>query len=392
MSCDALIEKYGDEIIALRRQFHQCPELSMQEVETTKKIAAVLEGWGIPYAINTEKNTGLVATIVGNKPGKAVALRADIDALPVEEATGLPFASKNKGVMHACGHDNHIAVLLGAARMLNDMKDGIEGTVYLVFQPAEETGEGATYMMRFGDWFEKIGAIFGGHVFNMKPQGKIGIRTGSYMSATGIFSIHVHGVQTHGSQPHNGIDAVLVGSAIVMNLQQLVARRCDPTHPVVVTVGKFDGGDRWNIVGGEAVLEGTTRYFVKEDGPKLESWIRTVVEETAKAYGATAELEYSLLVPPTVNDAACADLARKAAAEVLGKDNVYDCDLNMVGEDFAFYQQEKPGCYMSLSTYNEDKKATAPNHSNYFTTDDSVLPGVSRVYAQIAVDWLKENK
>lgn len=198
-----------------------------------------MDGWGIPYEINPAKNTGLVAKISGTQPGKAVALRADIDALPVEEKTGLPFASDVPGRMHACGHDNHISMLLGAARMLMDMRDQIRGDVYLVFQPGEETGEGANYMKQFGSWFSEIGAIFGAHIWSSVPAGKIAIRTGPFMAATDKFTIRIHGVQSHGSQPWSGVDAVVVGSAIVMNLQSIVSRQLYAIDPVVVTVGKF---------------------------------------------------------------------------------------------------------------------------------------------------------
>ena len=392
MEMKELVTKYRDYVRDIRREFHQCPELSMKEVETTKLIAKKLDEMGIPYEIDTEKNTGLVGIIQGAHEGKAVALRADIDALPVTEATGLPFASKNVGKMHACGHDNHMAMLLGAAKMLLDMKDEIYGTVYLVFQPAEETGEGAPYMMRFGDWFSKVSAIFGGHIWADAPAGTISARSGAFMAATDKFTIKIHGKQSHGSQPQAGIDAVVVGSAMVMNLQTLVSRQFGAVDPVVVTVGTFKGGDRWNIVGGEAYLDGTTRYFDKKIGKELKEKMERIVKSTAEAYGATAELEYTYIVPPTVNDAACTDIVKQAVTEVLGSDALYDHDLVMGGEDFSFYQEKKPGSFMLVGTYNPECNAVYPNHSNYFTSDESILSGGTGVYAQTAIDWLKDNK
>ena len=392
MEMKELVTKYRDYVRDIRREFHQCPELSMKEVETTKLIAKKLDEMGIPYEIDTEKNTGLVGIIQGAHEGKAVALRADIDALPVTEATGLPFASKNVGKMHACGHDNHMAMLLGAAKMLLDMKDEIYGTVYLVFQPAEETGEGAPYMMRFGDWFSKVSAIFGGHIWADAPAGTISARSGAFMAATDKFTIKIHGKQSHGSQPQAGIDAVVVGSAMVMNLQTLVSRQFGAVDPVVVTVGTFKGGDRWNIVGGEAYLDGTTRYFDKKIGKELKEKMERIVKSTAEAYGATAELEYTYIVPQTVNDAACTDIVKQAVTEVLGSDALYDHDLVMGGEDFSFYQEKKPGSFMLVGTYNPECNAVYPNHSNYFTSDESILSGGAGVYAQTAIDWLKDNK
>ena len=270
MEIKELVPKYKEFVRQLRREFHQYPELSMEEQETTKRIATKLDEMGIPYTIDPEKNTGLVAVIKGNHPGKAVALRADIDALPVTETTGLPFASKHPGKMHACGHDTHISMLLGAARMLLDMKDEIYGTVYLDFQPAEELGIGASYMMRFGDWFDKVGAIFGGHIWPDIPAGTVGVRNGAFMAATDKFVIKIHGKQAHGSQPQAGVDAVVVASVLVMQLQTLVSRQFGAVQPVVVTVGTIQGGDRWNIVGGEAVLEGTTRYFERGLGKEIQ--------------------------------------------------------------------------------------------------------------------------
>ncbi len=391
MEHDKLMERYNNDIIRLRREFHRHPELSFEETETTRRIASVLDEWGIPYQINEEKHTGLVARISGAHPGKAVALRADIDALPVTEKTGLPFASEVPGRMHACGHDNHIAMLLGAARMLLDIRDQIYGDVYLVFQPAEEAGKGAAYMKKFGDWFAKIGAIFGAHIWSSVPAGTVAIRTGPFMAAADKFTIRIHGVQSHGSQPWSGVDAIVVGSAIVTNLQSIVSRQLYAIDPVVVTVGKFQGGDRWNIVSGEAVLEGTTRYFRREIGTELKERMERIVEETAKAYGATAELDYQFLILPTINDDACTAIARQAVTEVLGPDAIQESDLVMGGEDFAFYQEDKPGCFIFVGTHNPDCNATYPNHSNYFTSDESVLAGGARVYAQMAIDWLKQN-
>ena len=391
MTSKELILKYKEYVRQLRREFHQYPELSMEEQATTKRIAAKLDELQIPYTINPEKNTGLIAVIQGTHPGKAVALRADIDALPVTETTGLSFASKYPGKMHACGHDTHIAMLLGAARMLVDLKDELYGTVYFDFQPAEELGIGATYMMRFGRWFEEIGAIFGGHIWPDIPAGTIGVHNGPFMAATDKFTIAIQGKQSHGSQPQAGIDAVVVASALVMQLQTLVSRQFGAVQPVVVTVGTIQGGDRWNIVGGKAVLEGTTRYFERSIRQELEEKMRRMVEATAAAYGATAELRYEAIVPPTINDVTCMNMVRQAVAEVLGEDKVVEHDLVMGGEDFASYQEKKPGAFMLIGTYNPACNAIYSNHSNNFTADENILSSGSAVYAQTAIDWLKAN-
>lgn len=379
-------------VIDIRREFHQYPELSMEERETTKRIAAKLEELGIPYEINEKNRTGLVGVIKGGNPGKAVALRADIDALPVTEDTGLPFTSKNAGVMHACGHDNHIAMLLGAAKLLRSVQEEICGTVYLVFQPAEEIGTGAPYMMEFGDWFSKCGAIFGAHIWGTLPAGKVGTRTGETMAATEKFVIRISGKQSHGSQPQLGIDAVYIAAATVMNLQAVMSRQMSPFDSVVFTVGVIKAGDRWNIVGGEAVIEGTVRHFNNELSRKIKASMERIAQHTAEAYGATASLTYEQLVPPTINDAACTECVEKAVKEVLGEEAFFGCEKNMGSEDFAYYEQEKCGCYFFIGTYNEEKGTVYSNHSNHFTSDEDVLTGGAAVYAQAAVSWLEGNK
>ena len=394
MEIKDLVFKYKEYVRELRRNFHQYPELSFEETETTQRIADELDKMGISYKINPEKNTGLVAVIHGSRPGRTVALRADIDALPVTETNSFDFRSKNEGKMHACGHDGHMAVLLGAARMLMDMKEEICGTVYLVFQPAEEVGQGALYMMRFGDWYEKTDNIFGGHVWIDVPAGKVSAEAGSRMAAADQFVIRVHGRSGHGSQPNQAIDAVVAASAIVMNLQTIVSRHYNPLESVALTVGSFHSGNRFNIIAGEAVLEGTTRYFKKEIGKDLKDTMDRIVTETARAYGATAELQYDFMVPPTINDDDSAEIARQAVKEVLGESALTHMRKTTGGEDFAFYLEKKPGCFIFPGIYNEDPAidATHSHHSHNFNMDDSVLSGASGVYAQYAIDWLKAHQ
>lgn len=393
MTIKELVPKYKEYVRGLRRTFHQYPDLSYEEQETTKRIAAELDKMGIPYVIDPEKNTGLVATIKGAKPGKTVALRADIDALPVTETNTFDFKSKRDGKMHACGHDGHIAIVLGAARMLMDVKDQIEGTIYLVFQPAEEVGTGAKYMMRFGDWYKKTDCIFGGHVWIDVPAGKINAEPGPRMAGGDYFKITVKGRSGHGSQPNQAIDAVVVSAAIIMNLQTVVSRHYNPLESVVLTIGSVHSGNRFNIISGDAVMEGTTRYFKKEIGPDLEKTMRQIITSTAAAYGAAADLDYQYIVPVTSNYEEPTEVARQAVAEVLGKDALAPMRMTTGGEDFSFYLQDKPGCFIFPGIYNEDPKidATHSHHSHNFNMDDSILSGASGVYAQTAIDWLKKH-
>ena len=387
-----LVGKYQDYVRDQRRFFHQYPELSYQEVETTRRIAVELDKMGIPYEINNEKNTGLVGIIHGKHPGKAVALRADIDGLNVTETNTFSFKSQNAGAMHACGHDAHIAMLLGAARMLMEMRDQIHGVVYLVFQPAEELGNGAPYMLRFGNWYQEVGALFGAHVWIDLPAGQISVEGGERMAAGARFSIKVRGRSGHASQPQQTIDATVVSAAILMNLQSIVARHVHPLDAVVLTVGSMHSGTRFNIISGEAEMEGTTRYFRREIGEDIQKQMEKIIMNTAQAYGAEAEFRYDLMIPATINDAAISQIAEQAVVKVLGKASLAKMRKVMGGEDFAYYLEHKPGCYGFVGIYNPEVGATHSHHSNNFNMDDSILSGGSGVYAQFALDWLKENQ
>lgn len=387
-----LIEQYKSYVQDWRRYFHKHPELSNEEFETTKTLAKELEAMGVEVQVDTDCGTGLIGIIRGDKTGKAIALRADIDALPVQEHNTFDFKSDVDGKMHACGHDGHMAILLGAAKMLMSMKDRIEGTVYLAFQPAEETGAGAPDFIKFGDWYEKIDAIFGGHVWIDLPAGFISVEEGPRMAASSIFNIKVTGKQGHGAQPHQAVDAVVVASAIVLNLQTVVSRNVSALDSVVVTIGNIHSGTEWNVIPGEATMGGTVRFFDPHQEEYIVDSIRRIVEYTAVAYGATAELNYEKRVPPTINDPTSSELAERVVIDTLGADKISKMRKVMPGEDFAWYLQEKPGCFAFIGIQNPDVEATYDHHNNRFTMDDSVLSAASAVYAEYAIAWLQENK
>ena len=387
-----LIEQYKSYVQDWRRYFHKHPELSNEEFETTKTLAKELEAMGVEVQVDTDRGTGLIGVIRGDKTGKAIALRADIDALPVQEHNTFDFKSDVDGKMHACGHDGHMAILLGAAKMLMSMKDRIEGTVYLAFQPAEETGAGAPDFIKFGDWYEKIDAIFGGHVWIDLPAGFISVEEGPRMAASSIFNIKVTGKQGHGAQPHQAVDAVVVASAIVLNLQTVVSRNVSALDSVVVTIGNIHSGTEWNVIPGEATMGGTVRFFDPHQEEYIVDSIRRIVEYTAAAYGATAELHYEKRVPPTINDPTSSELAERVVIDTLGADKLSKMRKVMPGEDFAWYLQEKPGCFAFIGIQNPDVEATYDHHNNRFTMDDSVLSAASAVYAEYAIAWLQENK
>ena len=387
MSVKELAKRYKQYAIDLRREFHMNPEPSMKEVRTSNRIVEELERMGI----NCSKvaGTGVVGIIKGAHEGKTIALRADIDALEVTEANETEYRSKVDGLMHACGHDAHAAGLLTAARILNDMKDELKGTVKLLFQPGEEIAKGAKKMIEEGV-MEGVDGIFGIHVWNDAEVGKVSVEAGPRMASAGIYKINVTGKGGHGSMPHQGVDALLVGSAIVMNLQSLVSREISPLDPAVVSVGIFNSGTRFNIIAGEAYLEGTTRCFSMEVNDAFEEMIKRVAENTAKSYRATAKLDYEQLVIPTINDPAMSAIAEGAVEKISGKDGLITYEKTTGGEDFSYFTQKAPGAFAFVGARNEKRLEYFPHHHPRFDIDEDALETASALYAQFAVDFLNK--
>ena len=382
-------EKYRDYVIGARRHLHAHPETSLEEVLTTAYLMRELDAMGIPY-IKGEP-TGLVATIKGKKPGKTVALRSDMDALNILGENEVSYKSRVDGKMHACGHDGHTAILLGAARILKDQMEELPGTVHLIFQPAEETGHGAKILINTGTWYEETDNIFGAHLWSYLPTGKISLEPGQRMAATDRFQIKIQGLSGHGSMPHQTVDAVVVASAMVMNFQTIVSREYSPMEPLVVSVGSIHSGTAFNIISGEAVLEGTIRYFSKDIGKTIESSMRRVVESTAALYGASAEMIYTYNLPPVVNDEASSALAYEAASRILGEENIVLQEKTTGGEDFAFYLEHKPGCFVFIGSGNHEKGTDFAHHNDHFDLDEDVLLHGSALYAEYAISFLKKE-
>jgi amidohydrolase len=397
---DAVLPK----VVAWRRDIHQHPELSNQEVRTAKLVADQLRSLGIEVRTGVAKN-GVVGVLRGAKPGPVVALRADMDALPVTELVDLPFKSvargtwngQDVGVMHACGHDNHVAILMGAAEVLAGMKSDLAGTVVFLFQPAEEgvpQGDvgGASEMIKEGALRDPApSAIFGLHVWPF-PTGVVGVRSGPLMAASDWLYITVKGKQTHGAQPWGGIDPIVVSSQIVLGLQTITSRQIDVTKvPAIITLGRIQGGNRGNIIPDSVIMEGTVRTFDEAMRTDIKERIRRTAEQIAASAGATATVNFgSGNNPVTYNDPALTERMLPTLKRVAGDSNVVTSQLSTPAEDFALYQKEIPGKFFFLAITPRDKDyLTAPrNHSPYFFADEGALPVGVRLMANVALDYL----
>jgi amidohydrolase len=400
---DRLIEAAEPELIEWRRHLHQHPELSNREVETAKFITERLRSFGLDPRTGIAR-TGVVAVLQGGRPGPVVALRADMDGLPVREETGLPFASKAigeyegqaVGVMHACGHDTHMAILLATARVLTQMRDRLPGSIMFIFQPAEEgapPGErpaGAEAMVADGVMQDpKVDAVFGLHVFANIPTGHLTYRSGPFMAGSDAFEIIVRGRQTHGATPWRGVDPIVIGAQIVTALQTVVSRSTDITKlPAIVTVGQFQAGVRNNIIPDTARLVGTIRTF--DDGMQtdIHRRVRELAEGIAAAAGATAEVRIDKGYPVTANDPALTE-RMLPTLERVAPGAVRESELITGAEDFTYFQRQAPGLFFFLGITPPDQVGRAPqNHSPLFFVDEQALPVGVRALTHLALDYL----
>lgn len=388
MDIRALAEQYESYIIEQRRWFHAHPELSWEEFGTTDHIQQELEKMGLEVH-RFDGRPGCTAMIYGGKaaPGaKTVALRADIDALPVEEKTSLPFTSQNPGVMHACGHDNHMAMLLGAARILCDLKDELAGNVKLLFQAAEETCFGAEYYVQQGV-LDGVDAIYGQHIWAGLEAPYLNVQPGVRMASCDNFTITVEGSSTHGSTPHLGTDAIVAAASIIMNIQTIVSRNNDPLNALVVTIGEIHGGQRFNILANKVVMEGTCRTHSREMRGKIEPLLRRVCEDTAAAFGARAELKYDAFPSPVINDHDDLNqIAHDAAVKLYGEEGIKEMPRVMGSEDFAYFMDVVPGIFGFLGS--RDAEHQASNHNDCYDVPEEVLKRGAAMHAQFAADYL----
>ena len=376
-------------VIEMRRHLHMHPELGCMEHETTDYIKKELSSIGIPVT-EYEDITGCIGVINGGKPGKTVMLRADIDALPICENTGLPFSSVNEGVMHACGHDCHTAMLLGAAKILWDMRENLCGSVRLIFQMAEEIGRKAEEYVKRGA-LEDVDAVYGMHVWPEMPSGTFNFEPGERMACSDRFTIRINGVSAHGSAPHLGKDAILAAAAVVQALQSLTSRVMDPLDALVVTVGMMNGGTKQNILADSAEIIGTVRTFNKSFRDSMPERIRNIAASTAQAYGCSAECDYYFGPSPLINDADLVRIAKAAGEEVFGSSAFLKVTKTMGAEDFSVFMEHVPGVYGYIGTRNEEKGITCINHNPGFIVDEDILVKGTELYVRFAEKYLNSG-
>ncbi len=378
-------------IVALRRDLHQIPEVGYHLPKTAAYIAAELDRLGIPYRLS-DKDSSIIADIAGGKPGKTVALRADIDALPIAEDTGVAFSSIHEGNMHACGHDAHGAMLLGAARVLKAHQADLPGNVRLFFQTAEEQSRGAEVIIE-NQGLAGVDAVFGTHVGTIVdkriPAGRFVFNPGCCMASFDKFVIKIKGTGCHGSTPEKGVDPINIAAHVILALQAINSREIAAVKPAVLTIGQIHAGSQYNIIPGEVLIEGTIRAIEEEPRQYMARRIGEIAQGTAAVFGGSVEYEMIWGAPPVINHDAMYDLAVNAAQAVVGGDQVQPRMTAplMGGEDFAYYLEQVPGCFFFLSTSNPDKACDYPHHSPQFNIDEDVLWEGAAVFVKIVEDF-----
>jgi amidohydrolase len=386
-----LVEKYYNEVVELRHYFHMYPELAFKEINTANKVAETLKNYGIEVREGIAK-TGVVGLIKGGKPGSTVLLRADMDALKVNEETNLAYKSKIPGVMHACGHDGHTAALLGTAMILNEIKDEISGNIKVLFQPAEEDTGGALPMIEEGVLENpKVDAAFGSHLMGSIKEGVIQLKKGPFMAAPDVFNVSIIGKGGHASMPNLAVDPISISAQFINELQTLVSRRISPVLPSVISVTTIHGGDVHNVIPNEVEMSGTIRTLDEEVRKWIPEEMENLIKNLTKTNGATYEFKIRKGFPPLVNDEEMTDIAARAATKVVGKENVDFAKLpNMGSEDFAYFCKHVPSTYFYIGIAKNEKEPVSHHHPE-FQWDDKNLKISMQAMAQVALEYLNNK-
>lgn len=376
-----------EEIIKWRRYLHEHPETSFNEVETAKYIYDELSKFS-NLTLTTPTENSVVAILKGNSDGKVIALRADIDALLINEEAGVEFKSKNPGVMHACGHDTHTAMLLGAAKVLSEMEDKIAGTVKFIFQPAEECPPGGAKAIVEAGVLDDVDFVFGLHIFTRIPTGAIGIVEGPLTASSDIFDIHIKGKGAHGSMPELSIDPILTGVEIINNLNNIVSRNISPMDNAVISIGQFMSGQAHNIIPDTADIKGTVRTNNPETRLFIKNRIEEVVESVCKMYGANYDLKYTLGYSSVVNDSEATNIVRNSALKIVGEKAIFKAPKIMGGEDFSAYTDVTKGAFFILGGGSDEEGYKYINHNPNFIIDEKALPIGALMHIQIVLDTI----
>ncbi len=387
----AYIDTLKDKVITVRRDIHKHPELSGQEVRTKSLVKGILEIEGFKIT-EFEDHNGLVADLVVDEKKPFVAIRADMDALPIEERTGKPYASEVKGVMHACGHDAHTAIAVGVALAMAQFRDELPGNIRFIFQPAEEINEGGSEELIRDGALENVKAIFGLHVYPYLPTGQIGYKYGVMMASADTFTIEIFGKSAHGARPHEGVDAILTASMCVNSLNHIISRRIDPLHPAVISLGTIEGGTAPNIICDHVKLTGTVRTVNEGVRKKIPAMMEDSVKGITHSMGAKYKFNYEFGQPELINDDAMVDVLVQEATKILGAENVVDLkDPVMGGEDFSRYLQIVPGAFFRLGVCNPQKGTCVSQHHPKFDVDEDALPIGMKVLTAVAIEVMDEK-
>ncbi|MGC5327386.1 amidohydrolase [Brevibacillus sp. SYSU BS000544] len=375
-------------MINWRRHFHQYPELSFQEEKTPALIAEILRDLGVDEIREGVGGRGVVGVLRGSQPGRTVALRADFDALPIQDQKDVPYKSQVPGVMHACGHDAHTATLLGLATVFAKHRDQIKGNIVFIFQHAEEENPGGAIAMVEDGALDGVDAIFGAHLWSMAPMGKVWIAPGPIMANVDDFTIEVKGKGGHGAIPQETVDSIVIGSQIVMNLQTIASRNVSPLDNVVVTIGTFHAGDNFNVIADSCKMTGTVRSFLPEVRDLAEKRLHEIVQGTAAMMGGSATVEYDRGYPAVINYEQEAEMVRQAAVSTVGEAHVDRMVPTMGGEDFSYYLQKVPGAFVFIGAGNPEKGAEYPHHHPRFDIDEKSMLNSAEVLGRSALQYL----
>jgi len=384
------VSKVSEKLVEIREYFHKNPELSFQEVNTSKKIAEILRELGLDQVETGIAKTGVVGLLRGGQPGKTFALRADMDALPIKESNEVPYCSQNNGVMHACGHDAHITMVLGAAMILSKMRDDIKGNVKFIFQPAEEVFGGAKVMINEGimEKEPKIDAIVGIHVWSELEVGTIGVKAGPAMASADRLEIFVRAKGGHGAMPHLTADPIVASAQIINALQTIASRSTNPLQPVVVSICHIEGGHAFNIIPAEVRMEGTLRTLDDNVCTNAVEKIKSILKGVETAMGVECEFNYDKGGPVLINDEGMIELITKAGSAMLGDENIFDVDATMGGEDFTFFARAVPGAMFCLGVKDVDAGITSPVHRDTFDLPKQALSIGTSVLVQSVLMYL----